>query len=259
MVKKADPDIVDDWPRLAHIFAEIQTKNRSLYTDRVKSPSDWGLLDAHASDQALFEELSFQLFGAGFSRTVVRNRWPATREAFCEFDLAKVAAFDAERLEQLVANPALIRNRRKLAAVVTNATRVLEIIQAHGTLRAWLDSYPVAERYLLHREVARRFASIGERAAFWFLISSGYELFYSTDDTRRLLDRLGLLDQKERSRARLNQVMVGFSEASGAGLWAVSRDLHRFASGYRMKEPVCAERPRCPKCPLWDDCHFFNA
>ena len=254
-----DSDMVDDSSRLARIFTTIQAKNRLLYTDTLKEPSDWGLLEDHASDQALFEELSFQLFGAGFSRKVVRNRWPAIRAEFSDFGLLKVAEYGDEQLQVQVKNPALIRNRRKLAAVATNAGRVLEIAEQHGSFRAWLDSYPLAERYLLHREVAKRFASIGERAAFWFLISSGYELYYSTDDTRRLLDRLGLLEQGERSRAKLNRVMVGLSEASGAGLWAVSRDLHRFASGYRMKEPVCAERPRCPKCPLWDDCVFFNA
>jgi len=256
---KSDSDSGVAAVHLARIFAKIQAKNRSLYTDVVKEPTDWALLSSHGSDQALFEELAFQLFGAGFSRVVVRKRWPAIRAAYCDFDLQQVAAFDAARLEQLVQDPAMIRNRRKLAAVVSNASIVLEIGASHGSLRSWLDSYPVAERYLLHREVARRFNSIGERSAFWFLIATGYELYYSTDDTRRLLDRLGLLDQKERNRAALNRVMVGFSEASEAGLWAVSRDLHRFASGYRMKEPVCAERPRCPKCPLWDDCAYFNA
>ena len=74
MTSKIDTDVVNDVPRLERIFSQIQAKNRGLYTDTLKEPSDWGLLASHDTDQALFEELCFQLFGAGFSRAVVRQR-----------------------------------------------------------------------------------------------------------------------------------------------------------------------------------------
>ncbi len=223
----------------------------------VPNPADWAILPQHDSDRALFEELCFHMFAAGFSREVVRSKWPATRQAFAEFDFAALADWDTARLTPLFTDRGLIRNRRKIEAVVHNAGVVRALATEHGSFATWLASYPAGQLHLLHKEIARRFASVGPSAGEWFLLTSGFPYYFRTDHAQRLLQRLGLLPARVKPDD-FNTVLEALHQASGASRWEVSAQMFLFASGFRMREAICTEVPRCPKCPLWDYCDYFN-
>ena len=242
---------------LAKIVQKIADKNRTLHSDEPVLPTTWAIGQQHSCDRDFYEELCYHMFAAGFSRQVVRDKWPAHREAFADFDPAKVAALNDDLVDRLVTDKALIRNRRKLTAVITNARKLLTLINEHGSVTDWLHSYHEADFYLLHREIAETFDCVGRSAAEWFMLSTGLPYHFETNDARRLLGRLGLLP-KGRKDESYNRVMQTLRSASGASTWEISIDLWRFASGFRMQESICAEAPHCPKCPLWDHCDYFN-
>ena len=75
---------------------------------------------------ALFERLSLEAFQSGLSWLTVLRRRPALRAAFAGFDPAVLARWDDTDVDRLMGDPALIRNRAKIAAVVSNARRVAE-------------------------------------------------------------------------------------------------------------------------------------
>ncbi len=76
-------------------------------------------------ERALFERLCLEGFQSGLSwRTVLAKR-PAFREVFAGFDPAAVAAFDSSDVERLMSDARIIRNRRKIEAVLTNAQLVV--------------------------------------------------------------------------------------------------------------------------------------
>ncbi len=161
-------------------------------------------------------------------------------------------------IETLVLDRGLIRNRRKLTAVIENARKVVELATEHGSFRKWLRKFPVTDIYLLHRHLAAQFDCVGPSAAEWFLLSSGFDYYFATDDARRVLTRLGLLP-KGRKDERFEASMRALRDASGMSSWEISIDLWRFGSGFRMREAVCGDAaPNCAKCPLWDYCDFFN-
>lgn len=80
-----------------------------------------------ASRDALFERMSLEGFQSGLSwRTVLAKR-PAFREVFAQFDPAVVAAFGPDDVERLMGDARIIRNRRKIEAVLTNARLLLDL------------------------------------------------------------------------------------------------------------------------------------
>jgi 3-methyladenine DNA glycosylase Tag len=246
---------------LRAIVARVCARNRDLYASGSATPPDpreWAVRPAHETDADYFEELTFHLFAAGFSREVTRAKWPRLREAFAGFALAEVAAFDGARIEALIADRTMIRNRRKIAATVENARTVLALAAAHGSFAAWLGAWPAREIHALHRELTRRFAGVGDSAAQWFLLTCGFPYYIAGPDARRVLARLDLLAPRS-GPAELCAVMLALARAARVTPWVVSAELFRFGSGFMMREAICQEvAPRCPKCPLWDHCAYFN-
>lgn len=98
--------------------------------------SEWGI-PVH-DDQKLFEMLLLESFQAGLSWECVLNKREAFREAFDNFDLAKICAYGEEKLLSLQQNPGIIRNRRKLQAAVQNARIFREIQREFGSFSSYL-------------------------------------------------------------------------------------------------------------------------
>lgn len=78
-------------------------------------------------DQTLFEMLCLESYQSGLSWLIVLKKRPAFRQAFHDYDVAKVAAMTEADLERLLTNPAIIRHRMKLAATINNAKALLEL------------------------------------------------------------------------------------------------------------------------------------
>ncbi|MBI4182627.1 MAG: DNA-3-methyladenine glycosylase I [Proteobacteria bacterium] len=127
-----------------------------------------------ADDAGLFERLSLEIFQAGLSWLIVLKKRPALVAAFAGFDPARVAAFRAAERGRLLADAAIIRNRRKIEAVIENARRANAIIAREGSLDAWLARHhPMrkADWVGLFRDT---FVFMGGEVVGEFLLSVGY-------------------------------------------------------------------------------------
>ncbi|WP_437735338.1 DNA-3-methyladenine glycosylase I [Sorangium sp. So ce1335] len=96
----------------------------------------WGV-PVH-DDRALFEMLILEGAQAGLSWITVLRKRAAYREAFAGFDPARVARFTPARVEKLLADPGIVRNRLKVESAVNNARRFLEVQREHGSFDAYL-------------------------------------------------------------------------------------------------------------------------
>jgi DNA-3-methyladenine glycosylase I len=85
-----------------------------------------------------FEFLLLETQQAGLSWRTILGKREAYRAAFANFDPEKVARFSAPEIERFLADPSLIRNRRKLEAAVTNARAFLKIQERYGSFDAWI-------------------------------------------------------------------------------------------------------------------------
>jgi len=97
---------------------------------------EWGT-PVH-DDNLLFEFLILEGAQAGLSwRTILQKR-AAYQAAFDGFDPMKVAVYDEDKIEELLANPGIIRNRLKIRAAITNARCVLDVQAAYGSFDAFV-------------------------------------------------------------------------------------------------------------------------
>ena len=91
---------------------------------------EWGV-PVH-DDRKQFEFLTLESAQAGLSWATVLRKREDYRRAFAEFDPEKVARFTAKRIEKMLTDPGIIRNRLKVTAAVTNARCFLEVQEEFG-------------------------------------------------------------------------------------------------------------------------------
>lgn len=120
------------WPGDIPVYVE--------YHDR-----EWGRPEH--DDRKLFEMLILEGMQAGLSWITVLKKREAYRRAFDGFDPEKIARYDEAKIQELMADPGIIRNRLKIHAAVTNAKAFLEAVQKHGSFDrmvwAYVDNTPI--------------------------------------------------------------------------------------------------------------------
>ena len=110
---------------------------------------EWGM-PIH-DDRQHFEFLVLEAAQAGLSWAIVLRKREGYRRAFAGFDPAKVARFNAGKIERLTLDPAIIRNRLKIQAAVRNAKAFLEVQREFGSFDAYswrfVDGRPKVNRW----------------------------------------------------------------------------------------------------------------
>ncbi len=116
---------------------------------------EWGV--PVRDDIRQFEFLVLESAQAGLSWSTILHRREGYRKAFAGFDPQKVARMTARRVEALLANPGIIRNRLKIEATVTNARAFLKVQEEFGTFADYIwrfvDGRPVQGRYRRQSQV----------------------------------------------------------------------------------------------------------
>jgi len=116
---------------------------------------EWGV-PIH-EDRKHFEFLVLEGAQAGLSWTIVLKKREGYRSAFDGFDPEKVARFSAGRIEKLVLNPEIIRNRMKIEAAVRNARAFLKIQEEFGSFDSYcwrfVDGRPKLNRWKTMRQI----------------------------------------------------------------------------------------------------------
>ncbi|WPO89084.1 DNA-3-methyladenine glycosylase I [Chryseobacterium sp. HR92] len=92
-------------------------------------------------DETIFEFLILESFQAGLSWYTILSKRENFRDAFDHFDYKKVAVYSEEKIEELMNNPGIIRNRLKILAAVTNAQRFMEIQEEFGSFSNYIWNF----------------------------------------------------------------------------------------------------------------------
>lgn len=114
---------------------------------------EWGV-PVH-DDRHLFEMINLEGAQAGLSWITILRKRENYRVAFDNFDAAKIARYDEAKLAALLANPGIVRNRLKVAAVVKNARAFLAIQQEFGTFDGYIWRFVGGQPLINHRQSLR--------------------------------------------------------------------------------------------------------
>ena len=113
------------------------------------------------------EVMSKSVFQSGVSWKVVESKWLITQEAFRGFDPQAIAGFSKRDLDELTKDTRIIRNRRKIEAIVGNAVKMLELEKRHGSFRGYLRSHGGFEETV--NDLRKQFRFLSDMGAFQFL------------------------------------------------------------------------------------------
>jgi DNA-3-methyladenine glycosylase I len=103
---------------------------------RAYHDSEWGLpVD---DDRRLFEKLCLEGFQAGLSWLTILRKRESFRAAFDDFDFERVARYGKRDVKRLLDDAAIVRHRGKIEAAINNAQRALELVEAEGSLAAYV-------------------------------------------------------------------------------------------------------------------------
>jgi DNA-3-methyladenine glycosylase I len=146
--------------------------------------TEWGF--PVADDTRLFEKLSLEGFQAGLSWLTILRKREAFRRAFAGFDFQRVARFGERDVERMLGDASIIRHRGKIEAVINNARRAVELIEAEDSLAAYvwrfepdprrIDPLPAytVESAALSRDLKRRgWRFVGPTTVYAFMQAMG--------------------------------------------------------------------------------------
>lgn len=120
------------------------------------------------------EVMSKAVFQSGMSWKVVEAKWPGIQEAFLSFDVRKVAALGPFDVEELAKDTRVIRNRRKLEAIIHNARQILALDEEFGSFQQYLRSQGDFDRTLARMK--KDFKFMGPTAVYYLLYVTGEEV-----------------------------------------------------------------------------------
>ena len=120
------------------------------------------------------EVMTKAVFQSGISWKVVEAKWPGIKEAFKDFDAEVVAGFSEPELEALTQDTRVIRNRRKLEAIVSNAQRMIELDEQHGGFQRYLRSHGDFPSTI--QDIRKQFKFMGDTGTYFFLYVVGEDV-----------------------------------------------------------------------------------
>ena len=125
-------------------------------------------------DDELFERLLLEINQAGLSWLTILKKREGFREVYDGFSVERIAAYgDADRA-RLLGDPRIIRNRLKVDAAISNARRVLELRESHGSFAAWIEAHHPLDKAEWVKLFKKTFRFTGGEITGEFLMSIGY-------------------------------------------------------------------------------------
>jgi len=125
-------------------------------------------------DHELFGRLIMEINQAGLSWETILRKEEAFRNAYDDFDVAKVAAYTEADRERLLADAGIIRNRLKINAAIENAKAIVELQNEFGSFEKWLEHHHSKTLPEWMKLFKKTFKFTGGEIVNEFLMSTGY-------------------------------------------------------------------------------------
>ena len=126
------------------------------------------------SDDELFERLMLEINQAGLSWEIILKKRETMREAYHQFAIDKVAAYDDDDRQRLLNDPGVIRNRLKINAAIVNAQKIVELRTEFGSFAGWLDHHHPLTSDEWVKLFKKTFRFTGGEIVNEYLMSTGY-------------------------------------------------------------------------------------
>jgi len=126
------------------------------------------------NDDELFGRLILEINQAGLSWDTILKKQENFWRAYDNFSIERITQYTDEKVNHLMQDSGIIRNRLKINAAIHNAQQVLHLIEAHGTFKQWLDDQHPKTKEEWTKLFKKTFKFVGGEIVNEFLMSTGY-------------------------------------------------------------------------------------
>ena len=126
------------------------------------------------NDNELFARLVLEINQAGLSWTTILNKKENFFKAYDNFEIKKVAKYDQKKIDKLLNDVGIIRNRLKIHAAIDNAKKILELQKEFGSFKNWIDHHHPLTKEEWVKLFKKTFRFTGGEIVNEFLMSTGY-------------------------------------------------------------------------------------
>lgn len=139
------------------------------------------------SDDELFGRLILEINQAGLSWQTILLKQDNFRKAFDNFSIKQIANYSQDKIDELLQNPGIIRNKLKINAAIHNAKEVLALQKEHGSFKNWIEINSPKTKEEWVKLFKKDFKFVGEEIINEFLMSAGY-LKGAHEETCKIFD-----------------------------------------------------------------------
>lgn len=220
-------------------------------------------LPSSFSDAVLFAKLTMIVFYSGFRASTVGAKAGVIMSHFPDYET--VAGYAEEDIQRILSDQRMIKNERKIRAVVKNAIAVRDVVRQHGSFQSYIDSFQprssVENLMSLTRDLQQRFNYLGGITVYHFLTDTGFPVLKPDRVIRRVFHRLGIINNEHDEQEAIRQGQA-FAAATGHRIRYI--DIIFVAYGQKqsdefgMDKGICLDEPRCEQCTLHKHCNYYR-
>lgn len=179
------------------------------------------------SDDRILAEFTKKIFQSGFVWRVVEQKWPAFEASFFNFDIDKILMMPPDMLDRKAADPAIIRNARKVKTIYDNALMIKDLQTSSGdSFGRFIAAWPTDDIVSLWLYLKQHGQRLGGNTGPYALRSLGKDTFLLTRDVETYLRQNKLIDGGLMSKRSLTQIQSYFNQwqaESGRSLQTISQ------------------------------------
>jgi len=216
------------------------------------------------SDNDYYRILVDVIFYSGFRAETVSAKLGLIHQYFPNYE--SVAVYENDKTQEILSNPKMIKNKRKIQACIDNARTFKAIISEYGSFQKYVAFFHTDESFenlmLLKEELEYRFVGLGKVTVYHFLTDIGMPVLKPDRVICRIFQRLGLIESE---RQLLKTVIQGrkFAQATGYPIRYIDIVFVAYgqmgATDFGLKKGICLEvNPVCSICGAKNYCSYFQ-
>ena len=215
------------------------------------------------SDADYYWILVYVVFYAGFRAATVDARLDLIRQYFADYET--VAGYGEGKVGEILSDPGMIRNRRKVQTCIENAKVFKSIVSEYASFQAYVDSFAPTTSFenlmLLKEELEYRFKGLRRITTYHVLTDIGLPVLKPDRVICRIFQRLGFT---ESDTQLLKTVIQGrkFAQATGHPIRYIDIVFVAYGQvkslGFGLASGICLKRnPLCTICNVTDYCNYY--
>ena len=216
------------------------------------------------SDNEYFSRMVAIIFYSGFRAETVTKKLDTIVSHFPNYET--VANYGENEIHQILSDPRMIQNHKKIKACIKNAKIFKEIVSEYGSFNDYVKSFEPNNSFenlmLFKEEIEYEFAFLGGITVYHFMMDIGLSVLKPDRVIARIFKRLGLI---ENEKQYLKTVIQGrkFSHATGHPIRYIDIVFVKYGQKgedefFGLKDGICLEKnPKCMTCGVKDYCGYY--